>query len=60
MLTGLFLYMAMFSISLGPVVWLYIPEVVQPKIIPFTTAMNWTSAALVIFLFPVVTNEVFA
>lgn len=56
MLAGLFLYMAMFSISLGPVVWLYIPEVIQPKIIPFTTAMNWTSAALVIFLFPVVTN----
>ena len=27
-LIGLFLYMGVFGISLGPIVWLYIPEIV--------------------------------
>ena len=58
-LLGLFLYMAVFGVSLGPVVWLYIPEIVQPKIIPFSTATNWISASLVIILFPILSDDVF-
>lgn len=57
-LLGLFLYMGVFGISLGPVVWLYIPEVVQPKIVPFSTATNWICASLIIILFPILTENV--
>ena len=54
-LAGLFMFMAVFGLSLGPVVWLYIPEIVQPKIVPYSTASNWISASLVIILFPIMT-----
>lgn len=57
-LVGLFFYMAIFGLSLGPVVWLYIPEVVQPNIVPFSTAANWICASLVIILFPILTEHV--
>jgi MFS family permease len=56
-LLGLFLFMAVFGLSLGPVVWLYIPEIVQPKIVPYSTASNWISASLVIILFPIATDD---
>lgn len=56
-LMGLFLFMAVFGLSLGPVVWLYIPEIVQPKIVPYSTASNWISASLVIILFPIATED---
>lgn len=57
-LIGLFFYMAVFGLSLGPVVWLYIPEIVQPKIVPYSTASNWISASLVIILFPIITDNI--
>lgn len=57
-LIGLFVYMAVFGLSLGPVVWLYIPEIVQPKIVPYSTASNWICASLVIILFPIITDNV--
>lgn len=53
-LFGLFLFMLIFGLSLGPVVWLYIPEIVQPSIIPYSTAANWIGALLTIFLFPII------
>lgn len=56
-LIGLFMFMAVFGLSLGPVVWLYIPEIVQPKIVPYSTAFNWISASLVIILFPIATDD---
>lgn len=57
-LVGLFLFMWIFGISLGPIVWLYIPEIVQPRIVPFSTATNWICASLVIILFPILTDNV--
>ena len=57
-LIGLFVYMAVFGLSLGPVVWLYIPEIVQPKIVPYSTASIWICASLVIILFPIITDNV--
>lgn len=56
-LAGLFMFMAVFGLSLGPVVWLYIPEIVQPKIVPYSTAFNWICASLVILLFPIITDD---
>jgi SP family xylose:H+ symportor-like MFS transporter len=55
-LLGLVIFMANFGLSLGPVVWLYIPEIVQPSIVPFSTGVNWAGAALVMLLFPIITE----
>ena len=57
-LTGLFMYMAVFGVSLGPIVWLYIPEIVQPKVVPYSTATNWITCSMVIILFPLLTDNV--
>ncbi len=57
-LIGLFFYMAVFGLSLGPVVWLYIPEIVQPRIVAYSTTSNWICASLVIILFPIITDNV--
>lgn len=50
---GLFVYMLNFGVSLGPVVWLYIAEIVEPQIIPFSTLSNWAAASVVVILFPI-------
>ena len=52
------MYVAIFGLSLGPIVWLYIPEIVQPKIVPFSTATNWICASFVVILFPILTENV--
>jgi MFS family permease len=58
-LTGLFAFMLFFGFSLGPVVWLYIPEIVQPNIVPYSTASNWIGASFVVILFPIISDGLF-
>lgn len=55
-ITGLVIYMANFGLSLGPVMWLYIAQTVEPEVIPFSTLANWASASLVIIAFPILSN----
>ena len=45
-----------FSLTLGPIVWLYITEIVQPNIVPFATTLNWISVSLVNTFFPILMN----
>ena len=40
--------------TFGPIPWLYIPEIVQPNIVPFATVTNWSFCSLIIGLFPVI------
>lgn len=51
--TGLVSYMANFGLTIGPVSWLYIPEVVQPFFIPYATLANWIGASITMILFPI-------
>jgi MFS transporter, SP family, arabinose:H+ symporter len=53
-LFGLFCYMANFGLSLGPIVWMYIPEIVEPSFLPYSTMLNWGGSALSILLFPII------
>ena len=53
-LFGLIFFMACFGLTLGPVVWIYLPEVAQPKILSFATAANWGTCSLVMLLFPII------
>jgi hypothetical protein len=50
---GLFVFMAFYGLSLGPIVWLYIPEIVQDRVVPISTAVNWLFASVVIILVPI-------
>ena len=53
-LMALLYYMANFNFSLGPIVWMYIPEIVKPSFIPYSTMVNWGGSALCILLFPMI------
>ncbi len=55
---GCFCFMGVFGLFLGPVIWLYIPEIVEPSTVALTTAANWVSASLLLILFPILTEHV--
>ena len=54
---GLFFFTLVYGFSLGPVIWLYLPEIVEPRKVPWTTAMNWIGSATVVILFPAITDN---
>lgn len=47
-------YIISFVLTMGPITWLYIPEVVQPPTVPYTTMTNWAFASCIISLYPIV------
>jgi uncharacterized protein YqgC (DUF456 family) len=51
---GLVLFMANFGLTLGPVVWVYLPEIIQSSILPYAIATNWGTASLIMLLFPMI------
>jgi len=44
--------MIVYGISLGPVVWLYVPEIIPAKIVPLATMMNWFGCSLCVIFTP--------
>lgn len=52
-LTGLFVFMASYGASVGPIVWLYIPEVVSPALVSVITTFNWIANSTVAIAFPI-------
>lgn len=51
---SLLIYRAFFGLTLGPVVWMYIPEIVQPNIVPYSTMANYTSCTACMISFPII------
>ena len=43
----MFIYMSAYGLSFGPIIWLYIPEIVDPAILPFCAMMNWVAHTLI-------------
>lgn len=57
-LIGLVIFMAAYSFSLGPIIWLYIPEIIDVKQVPSALVMHWVTYFIVVFLFPIITDNV--
>lgn len=53
-LTCFIVYVSTFVMTLGPIAWLYIPEIVQPPLVPYTTMTHWALACTVITIFPMI------
>jgi MFS transporter, SP family, arabinose:H+ symporter len=49
----LIVYMIIYGISLGPVVWLYVPEIIPANIVPIATMMNWLGCSLCVIFTPI-------
>jgi hypothetical protein len=50
----LLLYMISFSTTIGPATWLYVPEIVPAKIVPFATVFNWLGCFFAIIILPII------
>ena len=57
-IVGLFLFISGYSFSLGPIIWLYIPEIVPSRLVPWALVIHWVTSFMVLFLFPVITDNV--
>jgi hypothetical protein len=53
----MFLFIIDFGFTIGPIAWIYIPEIVEPNVIPYSTTMSWISSSIVIVLFPILTED---
>ena len=50
----LLIYIIVFGVSLGPVTWLYVPQIIPAKIVPLATIMNWLGASIATIFTPMV------
>ena len=48
----IFFYEIFYSISLGPVIWIYCAEIMPEKGVAIATLTNWLSCFILIFLLP--------
>lgn len=52
------LFMFSFGISLGPIVWIYVPEILPERGVSMATLANWVSCGIIGLCFPIVKNAV--
>ena len=52
----LILFMTIFGLTLGPIVWMYVPEIIPAKTVPMATMMNWMSSSTAIIMTPFITK----
>ena len=55
-LVGYFIFMFMFGLSQGPVIFLYVPEIVNPQFVSIASFANWATAAVISILFPILSD----
>jgi hypothetical protein len=58
-LVALFTYRFIYGVTIGPVAFLYIPEIVEPNIMPIVIVIYWMSASMILMLFPILREYIF-
>lgn len=51
-------FMIIYGVTIGPVVWLYVPEIIPANLVPPATFMNWAGCTLCIIATPFVVAAV--
>lgn len=57
-LAFIMLFMISYGVTIGPVVWLYVPEIIPARLVPFATAMNWIGCSICVIATPFINNAV--
>ena len=57
-LAFILLFMISYGVTIGPIIWLYVPEVIPAKYVPVATSMNWLGCAICIIASPYIINAV--
>ena len=47
------LFLMIFGFTVGPLVWLYVPEIIPADVVPFATFLNWLACTIGIVITPV-------
>jgi MFS family permease len=55
-IVSMIVFRSVFSFTLGPVPYLYTPEVIDPKIVPYSMMCSWAGSALLSLFFPIVSE----
>ena len=51
------LYFIAFVLTLGPIMWLYIPEIIQPNRVSYAVMSNWFTNSSIMVLFPIIRSH---
>jgi hypothetical protein len=51
------LFIVGYGFTIGPIAWIYIPEILDPSMIPYSTTATWVGASIVMVLFPILTED---
>lgn len=56
-MTFIIIFMIAYGSTIGPAVWLYVPEIVPAKIVPPATFMNWLGVSISVIATPIVIEK---
>lgn len=57
-LVFIMLFMVSYGLTIGPVVWLYVPEIIPARFVPPATFMNWFGCSICVIATPFVVDAV--
>lgn len=57
-LAFIMLFMIIYGLTIGPVVWLYVPEIIPSRLVPPATFMNWFGCSICVIATPFVVEAV--
>lgn len=46
------IFMIIYGVTIGPTVWLYVPEIIPARFVPTATCMNWIGCSFSILVTP--------
>ncbi len=55
---GCIVFFWVFGVSAGPIVWQYVPEIVEGNIVGLATLTNWTSVFVIVLIYPLMEARV--
>lgn len=55
-MTFIMIFNVALGLSIGPVVWIYIPEIAQEKMVPVATATYWVGCSICVIIAPIITT----
>lgn len=51
-------YMSIYGLTIGPTVWMYVPQIIPAKIVPFATTLNWLSSSFCLIIAPIINASI--
>ena len=49
-MVSLFIYMSAYGLSVGPIIWVYLPEIVEPRMMSVCAFFNWLAHFIITLL----------